>query len=99
MTASHRLPLGEFDTLTLNAPYVADPLALYSELCQGRPNNLLLESVEIDSKAGKQSLLLVDACLRIECRGRTVRVRSLNDNGAQLQSLLAERLPDRKSVV
>ncbi|MGL6462067.1 anthranilate synthase component 1 [Aeromonas hydrophila] len=93
MTASHRLSLGEFDTLTLNAPYVADPLALYSELCQGRPNNLLLESVEIDSKAGKQSLLLVDACLRIECRGRTVRVRSLNDNGAQLQSLLAERLP------
>lgn len=93
MTATHRLPLGEFDTLKLNAPYVADPLALYTRLCQGRPNNLLLESVEIDSKAGKQSLLLVDACLRIECRGRTVRVRSLNDNGAQLQSLLAERLP------
>ncbi|WP_421208262.1 anthranilate synthase component 1 [Aeromonas enteropelogenes] len=93
MTATYRLPLGEFDTLKLNAPYVADPLALYSQLCQGRPNNLLLESVEIDSKAGKQSLLLVDACLRIECRGRTVRVRSLNDNGAQLQSLLAERLP------
>ncbi|EQB2601150.1 anthranilate synthase component 1 [Aeromonas salmonicida] len=88
-----RLPLGEFDTLKLNAPYVADPLALYTQLCQGRPNNLLLESVEIDSKAGKQSLLLVDACLRIECRGRTVRVRTLNDNGAQLQSLLAERLP------
>ncbi|MGL4716805.1 MAG: anthranilate synthase component I, partial [Aeromonas sp.] len=93
MTATHRLPLGEFDTLKLNAPYVADPLALYTRLCQGRPNNLLLESVEIDSKAGKQSLLLVDACLRIECRGRTVRVRSLNDNGVPLQSLLAERLP------
>ncbi len=93
MTATHRLPLGEFDTLKLNAPYVADPLALYSEFCQQRPNTLLLESVEIDSKAGKQSLLLVDACLRIECRGRTVRVRSLNDNGAQLQSLLTERLP------
>ena len=62
MTATHRLPLGEFDTLKLNAPYVADPLALYSEFCQQRPNTLLLESVEIDSKAGKQSLLLVDAC-------------------------------------
>lgn len=92
MTATYRLPLGEFDTLKLNAPYVADPLALYSQLCQGRPNNLLLESVEIDSKAGKQSLLLVDACLRIECRGRTVRVRNLNDNGVQLQRLLSERL-------
>ncbi|PJG57618.1 anthranilate synthase component 1 [Aeromonas cavernicola] len=92
MNTSH-LSLGEFDTLRLNAPYVADPLALYSQLCEGRSNTLLLESVEIDSKAGKQSLLLVDACLRIECRGRTVRVRSLNDNGVHLQRLLTERLP------
>lgn len=88
-----RLSLGEFDTIRLNAPYVTDPLALYTQLCQGRPNNLLLESVEIDSKAGTQSLLLVDACLRIECRGHTVRVRALNDNGARLQRLLAEQLP------
>ncbi|WP_395949767.1 anthranilate synthase component 1 [Aeromonas mytilicola subsp. aquatica] len=88
-----RLPLGEFDTIRLNAPYVTDPLALYTRLCQHNPNNLLLESVEIDSKAGTQSLLLVDACLRIECRGRTVRVRALTRNGIQLQRLLEQRLP------
>lgn len=88
-----RLPLGEFDTIRLNAPYVTDPLALYTQLCQDSPNNLLLESVEIDSKAGTQSLLLVDACLRIECRGRTVRVRALTRNGVQLQRLLEQRLP------
>lgn len=88
-----RLPLGEFDTIRLNAPYVTDPLALYTRLCQHSPNNLLLESVEIDSKAGTQSLLLVDACLRIECRGRTVRVRALTSNGVQLQRLLEQRLP------
>ncbi|MDM5057389.1 anthranilate synthase component 1 [Aeromonas rivipollensis] len=88
-----RLPLGEFDTIRLNAPYVTDPLALYTRLCQHNPNNLLLESVEIDSKAGTQSLLLVDACLRIECRGRTVRVRALTRNGVQLQRLLEQRLP------
>ncbi len=88
-----RLPLGEFDTIRLNAPYVTDPLALYTRLCQHNPNNLLLESVEIDSKAGTQSLLLVDACLRIECRGRTVRVRPLTSNGAALQRLLEQRLP------
>lgn len=88
-----RLPLGEFDTIRLNAPYVTDPLALYTRLCQHNPNNLLLESVEIDSKAGTQSLLLVDACLRIECRGRTVRVRALTSNGIQLQRLLEQRLP------
>ncbi|RWT33334.1 anthranilate synthase component I, partial [Aeromonas caviae] len=88
-----RLPLGEFDTIRLNAPYVTDPLALYTRLCQDRPNNLLLESVEIDSKAGTQSLLLVDACLRIECRGRAVQVRPLGDNGATLLRLLEQRLP------
>ncbi|WP_429166253.1 anthranilate synthase component 1 [Aeromonas rivipollensis] len=88
-----RLPLGEFDTIRLNAPYVTDPLALFTQLCQHSPNNLLLESVEIDSKAGTQSLLLVDACLRIECRGRTVRVRALTRNGVQLQRLLEQRLP------
>ncbi|WP_429168920.1 anthranilate synthase component 1 [Aeromonas rivipollensis] len=88
-----RLSLGEFDTIRLNAPYVTDPLALYTRLCQHNPNNLLLESVEIDSKAGTQSLLLVDACLRIECRGRTVRVRALTRNGVQLQRLLEQRLP------
>ncbi|NEX80932.1 anthranilate synthase component 1 [Aeromonas rivipollensis] len=88
-----RLPLGEFDTIRLNAPYVTDPLALFTRLCQHNPNNLLLESVEIDSKAGTQSLLLVDACLRIECRGRTVRVRALTRNGVQLQRLLEQRLP------
>ena len=45
-----RLPLGEFDTIRLNAPYVTDPWHFYTRLCQDRPNNLLLESVEIDSK-------------------------------------------------
>jgi anthranilate synthase component 1 len=49
--------------------------------------------VEIDSKAGTQSLLLVDACLRIECRGRAVQVRPLGDNGATLLRLLEQRLP------
>ena len=34
-----RLPLGEFDTIRLNAPYVTDPLALYTRLCQDSPNN------------------------------------------------------------
>ncbi|MGY3868997.1 anthranilate synthase component 1 [Aeromonas crassostreae] len=86
------LSLGEFDAITLNAPYVADPLALFTRLCQDRANTLLLESVEIDSKAGTQSLLLVDACLRIECRGRTVRVRPLTDNGVPLLRLLEQRL-------
>ncbi|ALP42797.1 anthranilate synthase component 1 [Aeromonas schubertii] len=87
------LPLGKFESLRLSAPYVADPLALYRTLCGERPNTLLLESAEIDSKAGTQSLLLADACLRLECRGQRVEVRPLTPNGEPLQRLLAERLP------
>lgn len=87
------LPLGKFETLRLAAPYVADPLALYRTLCGERPNTLMLESAEIDSKTGTQSLLLVDACLRLECRDQTVTVRALTPNGEPLQQLLDEQLP------
>ena len=44
-----------------DAAYVADPLALFSQLTQPNDNSLLLESAEIDTKAGTQSLLLVDS--------------------------------------
>ncbi|SIQ61944.1 anthranilate synthase, component I [Aeromonas sp. RU39B] len=88
------LPFGKFETLRLSAPYVADPLALYRTLCGERPHTVLLESAEIDSKAGKQSLLLVDACLRLECRDQTVTVRALSANGEPLLALLAKQLPN-----
>ena len=37
--------------------YIKDPLALFYELTQGTKNNILLESQEIHTKAGTQSLL------------------------------------------
>ena len=61
--------------------YIKDPLALFYELTQGTKNNILLESQEIHTKAGTQSLLGVSSALRISCMGHEVTIRVLNENG------------------
>lgn len=76
-----------------DAAYVADPLALFAQLTHSGDNSLLLESAEIDTKAGTQSLLLVDTCVRLTCRGRQVVAEALNPNGDAVLSLLQTRLP------
>jgi anthranilate synthase component 1 len=72
---------GKVETLIVAADYVADPLMAFQYLCQGRSNNLLLESAEIDSKDDLKSLLLVDAAIKLECRGQQVYCQALSDNG------------------
>lgn len=80
----------------LSAKYVSDPLGLYIAAKRGRrgTNTLLLESADITTHAGTQSLIIADASLRISCRGRNVRVEVLTENGAAafgpLKTLLAE---------
>jgi len=86
---------GRLITLEQQADYVADPLALYQHLCRQRPNSLLLESAEVDSKADLKSLMLVDAALRIECCGRQVSYQALSANGSRLLPFLARQFcPD-----
>ncbi|PSV43370.1 anthranilate synthase component 1 [Photobacterium indicum] len=75
------LGAGELEVLSLDVPYVADPTELYYSVCGNRPHNLLLESAEVDSKQDLQSLMLVDAAVRIVCRGKEVRLEALTDNG------------------
>ena len=76
-----------------DAAYVADPLALFSQLTQPNDNSLLLESAEIDTKAGTQSLLLVDSCVRLTCRGLSVQAEALNLNGLAVLERLQSGLP------
>ncbi|WP_409420387.1 anthranilate synthase component 1 [Pseudaeromonas sp. ZJS20] len=75
------------------AAHVADPLALFSHLTQPFDNSLLLESAEIDSKAGTQSLLLIDACVRLTCYGNRVQAQAANANGQAVLAFLAQALP------
>ncbi|WP_283131008.1 anthranilate synthase component 1 [Enterovibrio norvegicus] len=78
---NHALKQGELDVLSLDVPYVAAPTELYAAVCQDRPHSLLLESAEIDSKQDLKSLMLVDAAVRIVCRGRIVELEAKSENG------------------
>ncbi len=78
---NHALKQGELDVLSLDVPYVAAPTELYAAVCQDRPYSLLLESAEIDSKQDLKSLMLIDAAVRIVCRGRTVELEAKSKNG------------------
>jgi anthranilate synthase component 1 len=84
---------GKVETLIVAADYVADPLLAFQSLCQGRSNNLLLESAEIDSKDDLKSLLLVDAAIKLECHGQQVYCRALSDNGHAVLPMFDEHCP------
>ncbi|MCR5183183.1 MAG: anthranilate synthase component 1 [Opitutales bacterium] len=79
----------------IDAPYVNDPMNLYGAIKNGRNGNtLLLESADLTTHAGTQSLILSDAALRIVCRGRSVTVNALTPNGECLLSKICEVLPE-----
>ena len=85
---------GKVETIEQVGHYVDDPLAAFAHLCGNKNNALLLESAEIDSKDDLQSLLMVDAALRMECRGNRVEVKALTDNGASVLPLFVDHAPD-----
>ena len=85
---------GKVETIEQVGHYVDDPLAAFAHLCDNKNNALLLESAEIDSKDDLQSLLMVDAALRMECRDNRVEVKALTGNGASVLPLFVEHAPD-----
>lgn len=85
---------GKVETIEQVGHYIDDPLAAFAHLCGNKNNALLLESAEIDSKDDLQSLLMVDAALRMECRGNRVEVKALTGNGASVLPLFVEHAPE-----
>ncbi|WP_046003272.1 anthranilate synthase component 1 [Pseudoalteromonas rubra] len=81
---------GEVTSIRLRREYIASPLSLFAAL--DKPNSLLLESAEIDSKDNVKSIILVDTALRFECQGKQVIVRALSNNGEQLLPYLAQEV-------
>ncbi|MBY5979841.1 anthranilate synthase component 1 [Ferrimonas balearica] len=86
------LPVGHARTLTTAARYHSEPAEVFQALCGERPHTLLLESAEIESKAGLKSLLLIDAALELRCQGRDITLTALSVNGEQLLPFLADQL-------
>ncbi|MFD1009194.1 anthranilate synthase component 1 [Oceanisphaera ostreae] len=89
---------GQLQILLQDAPYTDDPLALFAALTQPGDNSMLLESAEIDTKAGTQSLLMLDACVRLVCQGRTVTLTALNNNGEPALNLVEQALGGERSA-
>ena len=65
-------------------PYHADTTAIFNTLCKQNSNSLLLDSAEIGSKNSLQSLILINAAVKITCLGNQVTFRALNANGKQV---------------
>lgn len=84
---------GKVETIVQKANYLPDPLATFDHICGKAPHTLLLESAEIDSKDDLQSLLMADAALRLECRGQTVTITALSDNGQAVLPLFDSHCP------
>ena len=83
---------GEVASIALPVPYQADALAAYASVSKADSCSLLLESAEIDSKNSVNSLMLIDAALRIECNGQQVIIHALSNNGLALLPFLAKQL-------
>lgn len=72
-----------------------DPVLMFHRVCDG-PNNLLLESAEIDSKRHLQSFLMTKSAVRMVCRGPVVTARALSVTGKQVLESLAQTFQERK---
>jgi anthranilate synthase component 1 len=66
-----------------------DPLALYVHLTGGRADTMLFE------RTVGTSLLLVQAAVRVECRGQEVTVSALGEEGPAIIAAFAAALPSR----
>lgn len=89
---------GKVETIERVGHYVDDPLAAFAHLCNNTHNALLLESAEIDSKDDLQSLLMVDAALRMECRGNRVDIQALTGNGSSVLGLFKNHCPEGLNI-
>ncbi|UAA37346.1 anthranilate synthase component 1 [Paraneptunicella aestuarii] len=85
---------GKVESIRLTCDYIDDPLAAYQRLCHQKPNSLLLESAEIESKDGINSMILVDAAVKLICEGQQVTVHALSENGQPVLALLHSELND-----
>lgn len=70
--------------------YHDDPLRLYQLLTNNRPNTMLLESAEIDSKDSLKSIILSHAALSVSCLGQTVNFNAMSKNGVALLGAIAD---------
>ncbi|MFT6986990.1 MAG: anthranilate synthase component 1 [Psychromonas sp.] len=81
-------PIGVLKSIEVECGYIENSLALFQRITENEVNNLLLDSAEIESKAHLKSLMLIDSCMKITCRGLVVNFEALTDNGKDLLTFI-----------
>lgn len=89
---------GKVATLIAECDYIPDPLHTYHHLCANTPNSMLLESAEIDSKNSLKSLIMVNAAVKLTCRGQAVTITALSENGSPVVAFLQSHLAAMANV-
>ncbi len=84
-------PTNWMKALVLRCPYPDCPLGIYLKITNNRPNTLLLESSDINSKRNLKSILLTHSALKIESRNGLIEFTALSDNGHNLLLSLKKR--------
>lgn len=89
---------GQLEVISKSVPYSDDPTRLFQVLCADKTNSLLLESADIDSKQNLQSMLLIDAAVRIVCYGHNVELQPLTSNGIMALNCIRQHVTDHIQV-
>lgn len=85
---------GKVESIQLQCDYIPNPLLAFQTLCSQRPNSLLLESAEIESKDSINSMVLVDAAVKMVCQGHQVTCHALTQNGESVLPIIQHQLSD-----
>ncbi|RUO19283.1 anthranilate synthase component 1 [Aliidiomarina iranensis] len=84
--------LGNLFPISVATQYQADPVDVLKRLAHSGGEHILLESAEIDSRQNLKSLFMIDASLKLVCRGQQVTVQALSENGECILSWLRAEL-------
>ncbi|WP_115685593.1 anthranilate synthase component 1 [Corynebacterium senegalense] len=84
-------------TARADVRYHADASSLFAHLGgTTAPDAVLLESADITTKSGLQSVAVLSASLRVTCNGERVAVEPLTPSGEVLAARLAEQLAEHR---
>ena len=82
-----------FSTASRQLPYYTDAAALFDALAT-KHDSMLLESADIESKKNVQCLAVLDAALKVTCRGQRVYAEVLTPTGQAMLERLEEQLSE-----
>ena len=84
-----------FSTASRQLPYYTDAAALFDALATTH-DSMLLESADIESKKNVQCLAVLDAALKVTCRGQRVYAEVLTPTGQAMLERLEEQLSEHR---